>query len=414
MGRTGMNLENVKMRNRSVILSLLNSQGAMSRKDIAKLVGLTPAAVTLLCTEMMEEGKIVEKGEVQEERRAGRKKVLVDINEEYKCVIAVSVETSFTWITITNIRGIELAHKRIRTNIQMSPKEYLSEIAKESKVLLWENHRSQEEILGLGICVPGIVDRKQGLSLHAYGIWKEKVPVQSIMEELMHCPVIVENNVKAFAEGELTYGLGKTDKDLLFVKWGPGVGSAIVINNRIYEGRENRAAEIGHYIIEPDGIQCRCGRRGCLETRVSTKAIVDKIKSAFSEENTPYLYRALEGDGSRITEDLFIQWVQECTEEHGLMREPALKEILCSSIERMARAVVNVMTILAPDNTVLYGTMLENKAIRNIFMSYCKKYDAGYTEECIKKSDLSDRISYIGAAAIVAKKYFFEPDRAIS
>ena len=77
MGRTGMNLENVKVRNRSVILSLLNSQGAMSRKDIAKQVGLTPAAVTLLCTEMMEEGKIVEKGEVQEERRAGRKKVLV-------------------------------------------------------------------------------------------------------------------------------------------------------------------------------------------------------------------------------------------------------------------------------------------------------------------------------------------------
>ena len=122
-------------------------------------------------------------------------------------MIAVSVETAFTWIAITNIRGVELAHKRLRTDVRVNPKEYLSEIAKESKVLLWENHRSRDDILGMGICVPGIVDRKRGLSLHAYGIWKEKVPVQSIMEELMHCPVIVENNVKAFAEGELTKGM---------------------------------------------------------------------------------------------------------------------------------------------------------------------------------------------------------------
>lgn len=411
MAQTGINLENVKIRNRSAILSLLNSQGAMSRKDIAKQVGLTPAAVTLLCTEMIEEGILLEKGEVQGERRAGRKKVLVDINYECKCVVAVSIEAAHTWITISNIRGKEMAHKKINTDTQIQPEQFLNEIAKESKALLWENQRRQEEILGMGICIPGIVDRSRGISLHAYGIWKEKVPVQKIMEELMACPVIVENNVKAFAEGELTYGIGKTGNNLLFVKWGPGVGSAIVIDNQIYEGKEHRAAEIGHYIIEPNGLLCRCGRKGCLETRVSTKAIVDKIKSVFSEEETPYLYQVLEGDSSKITEDVFSQWIETGTEQQELMHDPKLQEILCKSIERMARAIVNVMTILAPDHTVLYGTMLENEVIRKIFMSYCQRYDAGYTEEYIKKSDLSDKISYIGATAIVTKKYFFEQGR---
>lgn len=411
MAQTGINLENVKIRNRSAILSLLNSQGAMSRKDIAKQVGLTPAAVTLLCTEMIEEGILLEKGEVQGERRAGRKKVLVDINYECKCVVAVSIEAAHTWITISNIRGKEMAHKKINTDTQIQPEQFLNEIAKESKALLWENQRRQEEILGMGICIPGIVDRSRGISLHAYGIWKEKVPVQKIMEELMACPVIVENNVKAFAEGELTYGIGKTGNNLLFVKWGPGVGSAIVIDNQIYEGKEHRAAEIGHYIIEPNGLLCRCGRKGCLETRVSTKAIVDKIKSVFSEEETPYLYQVLEGDSSKITEDVFSQWIETGTEQQELTHDPKLQEILCKSIERMARAIVNVMTILAPDHTVLYGTMLENEVIRKIFMSYCQRYDAGYTEEYIKKSDLSDKISYIGATAIVTKKYFFEQGR---
>lgn len=408
MGRTGINLENVRIRNKSAILSLLNSQGAMSRKDIAKVVGLTPAAVTLLCTEMMEEGMILEKGELQEEKRAGRKKVLVDINDAYKCVIAVNMETVYTWITISNLQGMALAYKKIGTNTSIEPERFLNEIAKESKVLLWENQKTQEDILGVGICITGIVDRKSGISIHAYGIWKEQVPVQKIMEELMHCPVIVENNVKAFAEGELTYGLGKTDNDLLFVKWGPGVGSAIVINNRIYEGKENRAAEIGHYIVEPDGIRCRCGRRGCLETRVSTKAIADKLKEAFSEEHTPSLYQLADGDVHGITEDLFCDWIEKYLGEEELRKEPVVKEILCSSIERMARAVVNVMTVLAPDKTVLYGTMLENHMIRKIFMSYCQKYDAGYTDANIKVSELSDRISFIGATAIVTKKYFFE------
>ena len=408
MGRTGINLENVRIRNKSAILSLLNSRGAMSRKDIAKVVGLTPAAVTLLCTEMIEDGMLLEKGEIQEEKRAGRKKVLVDINYAYKCVIAVNIEAVYTWITISDLQGMALAHKRIRTNVREAPEKFLNEVAKESKVLLWENQKKQEDILGAGICIPGIVDRKSGISMQAYGIWEQKVPVQKIMEELMHCPVIIENNVKAFAEGELTYGLGKTDNDLLFVKWGPGVGSAIVINNRIYEGKENRAAEIGHFIVEPDGIQCRCGRKGCLETRVSIKAIVDKLRDVFSQENTPCLYQMVEGNIQGVTEDLFSYWIEKHLGEDELLKEPVVKEILCNSIERMARVVVNVMTVLAPDNTVLYGTMFENDVIRKIFMSYCQKYDASYTDSNIKISELCDRLSFIGATAIVTKKYFFE------
>ncbi len=404
MGQTGINLENVKVRNRSAILSLLNSQGAMPRKDIARKVGLTPAAVTLLCTEMMEEGILVEKGELQEEKRAGRKKVLIDINYECKYVVAVSIETNVTWITISNIKGQALADRSIATETQIPPEEFLTNLAKECKVLLWEHGKKQEDMLGMGICIPGIVDRQRGISVHAYGIWKVQVDVRRVMEEVMQCAVIVENNVKAFAEGELAYGLGKTGDNLLFVKWGPGVGSAIVTNNQIYEGREHRAAEIGHYIIEPKGILCRCGRRGCLETRVSTKAIAEKIKSVYSQESMPQLYQITEGDAEKITEDALIQWVQR----EELIADPAVMEILDKSIERMARAIVNVMTILAPDNTVLYGSMLENEVIRSLFMKYCREYDSGYTEEYIKPSKLSDKIYYIGATAIVTRRLFFE------
>lgn len=96
------------------------------------------------------------------------------INYAYKCVVAVNIEAVYTQITISSLQGTALAHKKIRTNAGAEPERFLNEVAKESKVLLWENQKKQEDILGGGICIPGIVDRKGGISIHAYGIWKEK------------------------------------------------------------------------------------------------------------------------------------------------------------------------------------------------------------------------------------------------
>lgn len=407
--QTGINLENVKVRNKSAVLKLLNRNGAMSRKDIAKEVGLTPAAVTLLCTEMMEDGILLEKGEVQEERRAGRKKILVDIAYSCKYVIAVSIETKKTYITICNLKGQISTGRIIRTDASAAPRDFLKLIDKECKALLWESEKRHEDIIGMGICIPGIVDRKRGVSIHAYGIWNEEVDVKGIMEEYIQCPVIVENNVNAFAEGELLYGIGKMGENLLFVKWGPGVGSAIVIQNRLYEGKNYKEAEIGHYIIEPNGKKCRCGRQGCLETRVSTKEIVESIRSIYSKEETPKLYERTNGSIELITEESFTEWVENKGKETLDLSDEAVVKILHSSIERLARAIVNVLTILAPDHTILFGFMLENEEIRKIFIHYCKKYDPDYNENYIQKSKLSQKIYYIGATAIVTSELFFEP-----
>ena len=101
------------MSNRSSILKLLNDCGAMSRKDIAIELGLTPATVTLICTELISAGILCEKGEVEEERRAGRRKVLIDINYQYRYVLSVSIEAAKTCIAISNLKGLCLGAKWI-------------------------------------------------------------------------------------------------------------------------------------------------------------------------------------------------------------------------------------------------------------------------------------------------------------
>ncbi len=403
----GMNLENVKMKNKSAIIGLLNSRGSMSRKDIADIIGLTPATVTLLCNEIMEEGLIREKGEMQEEKRAGRKKILVEINYACKCVVAVTINARNTYISICDLKANLLGGKKIVTQCDINPPLFLETIAKEAKALLWECKKSHEDILGMGIVVPGIVDRKRGISKLAYGIWKEEVSLRNLMEEYMSCTVIVENNIKAFAQGELLYGLGKKSSNMFFLRWGPGVGAAIIIGNELYEGKDNGAAEIGHYVVNPDGITCKCGRKGCLETIVSMQAMREKICAVFSETHTPVLFQQLGGDITKFTEDYFEQWIGDMKMASVEEMDEPIQDIFGNSMEVMAAAVLNVITILAPNETILFGSMFDNDSIEQAFLNYCRK-NGMHIENHIQRSNLSKLIHHIGPTAIITKQMLFD------
>ncbi len=407
MTKSGISLENVKINNKAAILEILNKKGEMPRKDIAAELKLTPAAVTLLCTELLEDGILLEKGEMQEEKRAGRRKVLIDINYDYKYIVAVNIETMNTYVTITNLKGHRISQRSLNTDSAMEPEEFLRRIASECKALLWECEKNSSQVLGMGICLPGIVNRKEGISEDTYSIWRRAVPVKKIMETYMNCPVIVENNIKAFAEGELLYGMGKTEENLLFLKWGPGVGSAMVIGNQVYEGAGRKAAEIGHYILESGQKKCLCGRTGCLETEVSITAVTEKLKAVYSKESTPELYRATHGDIQALTGEFVYEMVENTSKEYSIRNTDAAARVFDECIAAMARVFVNVLTVMAPDRAILFGCMLENDKIRKRFLEICRFYDKRYDENYMAKSVLSKQITYIGAATLVAREYFF-------
>ena len=244
MAYNGLNLENVKNQNRSSILKLLNDHGPMSRKDISARLGLTSASVTTLCAELLAQNILFELGEVQQGKRAGRRKILLGINYTYRYVLSISIELPATCITLCDLRGEHGSTRRIPTDTAVPPETFLKRVANVGKALLWENSIGREQLLGAGISVPGPVEREAGVSTHAYRIWNEPVQVASLLAQALECTVLLENNVKAFARAELTYGLGRTQENLLLLKWGPGVGSAIIAQGRIYESRMYKSAEI--------------------------------------------------------------------------------------------------------------------------------------------------------------------------
>lgn len=395
----GINQENVKQSNRSAILKLLCSEGAMSRKDIAQIIGLTPAAVTLICSELMEEGVLVEKGEAEQEKRAGRRKILVDINYGFKKVLCIRIEVGETYLTLTDLAGNKLSEKSILTDRAARPEAFLENVATSSKNMMWEAGVAKEDILAGGVSVTGIVDRKKGISKNSFQIWDEPVDVKSILEEKLGVDIVVENNVKACAYSELIYGDSRSKNNLMFVKWGPGVGSAITIDHHVYQGRDFRGAEIGHYIVEKNGIPCRCGKRGCLETVISSHAFVDEIKRNPNPKDMPKLIQWLEDDSHELNANSIVEVI-------GLGDE-GVRRIMDEKIDRLARTVENIISVLNPDNIIVYGTVFEVPGIFERFIQCCQAYDPELPEGYIKLSGLGNRITYIGPLAVAMDEYFF-------
>ncbi len=363
MRKAGMNMERVRQQNRSLILKHINDKGPSSRKAIAAATGLTQASVTQITTVLIAEGILRETGiTVRKAGFPGRREVLLDIDAGRFLTFAVNAEPDKTTVVVCDFMGNIVTglttgplKRKLETDGSIRPEEFLERIClccEEMKSDLPE--QTAEKIECVAFAVTGFVDRERGISRRAFGIWDREVDIKSFVEDRLKLPLILENNVNAFAGAELMFGSGRIHDDLLVIKWGPGVGSSVIIDGGVYHGRNGRTAELGHFITDPAGEKCLCGRTGCLETLVSAKA----LKKA---------------------------------EEEG-----RLKEV----IDCFARCIVNAGTILAPNRIVLYGRISDNKYLREELIRACAAYDPVYDEKYIIHTSLSNRRSYIGPAAL--------------
>ena len=376
---TGANMETVRRRNRAAILKFINDHGPASRKDLADVLGLTPAAVTQICADLFAEGILVETGVNVKSSGAGRKKVLLDINYEVSYVCAMTIEPEYTTVAIADLRGQIATKKRCKTNTSITPHAYLDKLSQTAEKLLEECGTGDRRLAAIGVGITGLVDKAAGSSIKAYGIWDEEVPIAEILGQHFSVPVYVENNVNAFAMAELLYGTGKEHDNLMVIKWGPGVGCAIIIDQEIYEGRHAKAAELGHFIVEKDGQLCKCGRRGCLETKVSYAAlckIAPFAEDAFGETFCKNL-------GSSIGR----QFVD--------------------ALDLFARSIVNSATIMAPNRIILTGSLFESPEVRKALIQACAFYDASLGPNRVIYSKLAGKENYIGPVAICAKMLLY-------
>ncbi|MEH7483764.1 ROK family protein, partial [Neobacillus drentensis] len=163
-------------------------------------------------------------------------------------------------------------------------------------------------LIGIGLCVPGLVNTEQKVIFTPNIVWNYELDLKSLIEQEFQVPVFIENEANAGAYGEKVFGAAKNYENIIYVSVGTGIGIGIVINNDLYRGVNGFAGEMGHLTIDFNGLKCSCGNRGCWELYASEKALLhtfqnnDTITSYqelinLANQNDPDILMALQNFG---------------------------------------------------------------------------------------------------------------------
>lgn len=284
----------IKQVNRKSVLRFLWHHGLASRAEIARELHLNPATITNLTRELIQEGWLSETE--GGDSSGGRPPILLALNRKKMKMIGVDVGIHSLKFGLINGEG-EMQQLWELENCRIESGEDLISYIKEG---IRKRELDMAGFLGLGIGMHGFVDRSRGLIQYAPSFGIEDFSLQDQLEEEFNCMVVVENDVRAMAAGERWFGLAQTIQDFFLINIGDGVGGAICLDGKIQSGGHGMAGEIGHSLaVCHDGVRCSCGKRGCLETEISGKALVRKYRNRSEKScvDGKELYeRALVGD----------------------------------------------------------------------------------------------------------------------
>lgn len=253
----------------------------------------------------------------------------------------------------------------------------------------------KKEILGIGIGIPGVSDTKAGVVTYSNNLQWYELPIVKMIEEGTGLPVRITNDANAAALGEAKFGAGKKFKNILTVAIGTGVGGGIIIDGKLYEGNSGKGAEIGHMVVEVDGILCTCGRLGCLESYASATALIRMTKEAMEKHPESKLHEVVKKFGKVDARAAF---------EAERMGDEAGHEVVETYIKYLGEGLLNYFNIFRPEAVVMTGGVSnEGEYLFKRLREYSRvRYHGfrGTPEVLIIPSELGYDAGKIGAASL--------------
>ncbi|PAD67920.1 ROK family protein [Bacillus sp. 7586-K] len=268
------NQQVVKKNNTSLVFRTITQQEPLSRADIAQDSGLNKATVSSLVNELLEKQLVYESG--PGESSGGRRPVLLHYNQSAGYSIGIDIGVNYILGVVTDLKGNIINEQKLSMK-DSAFEDVLNRVKKMVYTLMEPLPQSPYGVVGIGIGIPGIVD-KQGNILLAPNLGWKNCEIKQQIEKEFNIPVIVENEANAGAYGEKQFGVGKSFNDIIYVSVGIGIGVGLILNNQLYQGVNGFSGELGHMVIQMDGAPCRCGSKGCWEVYASEHALIDNAK----------------------------------------------------------------------------------------------------------------------------------------
>ena len=271
----------LRERNRQRVLGALREQGRTSQADIARSTGLSRTTVSKVVAELKGTGLVDVLAERPSDLRAtrgGRPSVHLALRDSSSAVVGIDFGHSHIQVAVGDMAHNVLAERLCDLDVNHRATEALDASARMVGDVLAEAGVRRDHVIGVGIGIPGPVDRARGTVGSATILpgWIG-LRIAAEMEARLSLPVEIENDANLGALAELTWGSGRDCSNFAYIKAATGIGAGIVIDGKLLRGASGTAGEIGHTTLDGRGALCYCGNRGCLETRASGPAIIHLV-----------------------------------------------------------------------------------------------------------------------------------------
>ncbi|OBX09830.1 glucokinase [Gallibacterium salpingitidis] len=310
--------------------------------------------------------------------------------------VGIDIGGTNTKIGIVDDKCNIIIEKSIKTLPELGVQKTFSRIWKTTREMTDTINISEDNIIGIGLGIPGLIINQSIIKRAANFPWGDNVNVKHLMEEITKKPVKVEKDVNNIALGEYLFGEGRGFKNILVISIGTGVSAGIIINHQILSGATGCGGEFGHIVINPNGLKCGCGLTGCLETYVSTAGLLREAKKLITEKNSGLISKQFQNN----LQQLEVHHIFEFYKKDDAIAITVI-ENFC---RHLAYGIGILLNIINPDAIIFAGGISKSA---DVIIEKVNKYLHNYALQAsmenlqFRSSKLLDSAGIKGAAALI-------------
>lgn len=389
---TGVAYKNVNLK-KSVISYFANT-GNATIADLGKELNLSIPKVTSLLNDLVLDGIVQDLGKVGS--TGGRKPNLYGLVPDSGFFIGIDVKSTYINIGLADFQKNIVKISEKNPYELRNSKESLKDLCDIINNFINKLPIPKEKILGIGINLSGRINYATGYSYSYFHFHED--PLSKIIESHLGIKVFLENDTRAMAYGEFCSGIVNNEKNVLFLNLDYGLGMGVMINSQLYYGKSGYAGEFGHIPLFDNEIICHCGKKGCLETEASGRALIQLFKEKLQEGSS-----SITTQKKIRPEDIQLEDIINAANEDDVLAI----ELIAQVGEKLGKGIALLINIFNPELVILGGSLATTGAyLRLPIKSAINKYSLSLVNNDteLKMSKLGDQAGIIGACLLVRNR----------
>jgi predicted NBD/HSP70 family sugar kinase len=380
-------LESLRRLNRLRVIRALREEGQISRAEIARRTGLSRSTVSSLVADLQADGLVVERPEpgLAHGAQGGRPPILLSFDASAGAAVGIDFGHSHLRVAVSDLASTILAERTQPLDTDHDAQEGLDAAAELVEATLADAGVDRAAVIGAGMGLPGPIESGEGVvGTSAILPGWIGMTAEAEIRRRLDIPVMVDNDANLGALAEAAFGAGRAAGDLVYLKASSGIGAGLILNGRLYRGAGGLAGELGHVLVDPDGIVCRCGNRGCLETVAGTGALIDGLRPTHGEDLTV-----------------------EAMLEAARAGDAACRRVIHDAGRALGQVVATLMNVLNPELFVVGGQL--GRAGDELLAGIRESVARAALPETARRAEvvagvLGDRAHVLGALALVVSE----------